>query len=214
MYARARPLSGSELERGSRSVVGFPDQVTIAVDLPRARKEFVFDQCFGPASTQAEVSEGCEHLIQSAFDGYNVCIFAYGQTGSGKTFTMSGSPTMPGVTPRGINRLYAIIAESAKTCTTTVKTYMCELYNDNLIDLYYILDTRKERNAPKPPPLAIGKDVKGMVVVKVCARCRVAQCQCARCRVGVWYLLHSASVPMLLGGRRAGHHAQGRGERG
>ena len=28
-------------------------QVTIAVELTRARKEFVFDQCFGPASTQA-----------------------------------------------------------------------------------------------------------------------------------------------------------------
>jgi hypothetical protein len=31
-------------------------------------------------------------VIDSAFEGYNACVFAYGQTGSGKTFTMMGSP--------------------------------------------------------------------------------------------------------------------------
>lgn len=31
-------------------------------------------------------------VIESAFEGYNACVFAYGQTGSGKTFTMMGSP--------------------------------------------------------------------------------------------------------------------------
>jgi type II secretory ATPase GspE/PulE/Tfp pilus assembly ATPase PilB-like protein len=36
------------------------------------------------------VFEDTKYLVQSAFDGYNVCIFAYGQTGSGKTFTIYG----------------------------------------------------------------------------------------------------------------------------
>ena len=31
--------------------------------------------------------------MQSAMDGYHVCLFAYGQTGSGKTYTMSPLPT-------------------------------------------------------------------------------------------------------------------------
>ena len=31
-------------------------------------------------------------VVDSAFKGYNACVFAYGQTGSGKTYTMMGSP--------------------------------------------------------------------------------------------------------------------------
>lgn len=33
-------------------------------------------------------SQDVADFIQSAMDGYNVCIFAYGQTGSGKTHTV------------------------------------------------------------------------------------------------------------------------------
>jgi hypothetical protein len=35
-------------------------------------------------SKQSQIFEGVSHLVQSAVDGFNVCIFAYGQTGSGK----------------------------------------------------------------------------------------------------------------------------------
>ncbi len=45
-----------------------------------------------------QVFEDTKHLVQSAVDGYNVCIFAYGQTGSGKTFTIYGSNDNPGET--------------------------------------------------------------------------------------------------------------------
>ena len=46
--------------------------------------------------------------LQSAIDGYNVCIFAYGQTGSGKTFTMEGDETGKhvGIIPRTIEKIF------------------------------------------------------------------------------------------------------------
>jgi excinuclease UvrABC helicase subunit UvrB len=51
-------------------------------------EEYQFDSCFGPSTTQDDIFEDSKMLMQSAVDGFNVCIFAYGQTGSGKTFTI------------------------------------------------------------------------------------------------------------------------------
>jgi hypothetical protein len=55
-----------------------------------------------------QVFEDTKHLVQSAVDGYNVCIFAYGQTGSGKTYTIYGDESGPGITPRGIHELFKV----------------------------------------------------------------------------------------------------------
>jgi hypothetical protein len=56
-----------------------------------------------------QVFEDTRHLVQSAVDGYNVCIFAYGQTGSGKTHTIYGGEGDPGLTPRGIHELFNVL---------------------------------------------------------------------------------------------------------
>lgn len=81
------------------------------------------------------VFEDTKHLVQSAVDGYNVCIFAYGQTGSGKTHTIYGSDNQPGLCPRGVSELFDIIDRDAGKFSFDVKVQMLELYQDTLIDL-------------------------------------------------------------------------------
>ncbi|XP_028399082.1 kinectin-like [Dendronephthya gigantea] len=160
VYCRSRPLSGSELERGNHSVIKSPDEYSISVETARGPKEFQFDQIFTEESTQEKVFEDTFNLVQSAVDGYNVCIFAYGQTGSGKTFTMIGDKDQkfPGIAPRAMERIFAVINENKGKFAFKVSVYMLELYNDRLIDLL-------AENSNTDAKLDIKKDKKGLVFV-------------------------------------------------
>lgn len=101
-----------------------------------ASHAFSFDHVFHSRSTQEEVFEMVSPLIQSALDGYNICIFAYGQTGSGKTYTMDGVPSNVGVIPRSVD----LIFESVKNYKNLgweyeIKVTFLEIYNEVLYDL-------------------------------------------------------------------------------
>mmetsp|Transcript_43135 Transcript_43135/g.58543 ORF Transcript_43135/g.58543 Transcript_43135/m.58543 type:complete len:89 (+) Transcript_43135:2484-2750(+) len=87
-----RPFSRTEKadETKYKLCVNIHDEFSLTVD-GRIPKTFNFDSVFGMDSTQEEVFEDTKRLVQSAVDGFNVCIFAYGQTGSGKTFTVQGN---------------------------------------------------------------------------------------------------------------------------
>ena len=168
VYARCRPMAKYEIEKGCKPVVVVKDETSLKLITTRGEKDFEFDAVFSDQSTQDGVFEDTRRLVESCIDGFNVCLFAYGQTGSGKTFTMTGTPSMPGLTPKAIDELYRLIDER-KHLRITVTTYFVELYNDNLVDLYWVLDNKNAKNNNnnnEPPKLEIKMDDKKMVFIR------------------------------------------------
>ncbi len=165
VYARCRPMAKYEIERGCNTVAQFTSDETLTVQSDRGLKEFAFDQVFPPTSKQETVFEDTRMLVESCLDGYNVCLFAYGQTGSGKTFTMTGSPALPGLTPRAIDEIFRLKDERA-ALQISVKCYFVELYLDTIVDLLYILDNKGSKE--EPPKLDIKLDSKKMVYISNC----------------------------------------------
>jgi len=99
---------------------------------------FTFDKVFGPSSTQETLFQEVSEFVQSALDGYNVCLFSYGQTGSGKTHTMqgSGSGSMRGVIPRAMQQVGMYKTElEAKGWEYKMEVSFIEIYNETIRDL-------------------------------------------------------------------------------
>lgn len=99
-------------------------------------KNYTFDRVFGPTSTQEDVFGEISQLVQSALDGYRVCIFAYGQTGSGKTHTIMGNESDLGMIPRSVEQIFER-AERLKKDQWKFQFQACflEIYNEKIRDL-------------------------------------------------------------------------------
>ncbi|XP_029960331.1 putative LOC110439812 homolog [Salarias fasciatus] len=138
VFCRIRPMNRTEAAQGGASVVDKVDDFSITVETPRGPREFLFDKVFGAEASQEDLFHDTNRLIQSAIDGYNVCIFAYGQTGSGKTFTMVGDKEQknPGLMPRSFTAIFDMMRENSCKFDFKVSAYMLELYNDRLQDLF------------------------------------------------------------------------------
>ncbi|XP_077222024.1 kinesin-like protein KIN-14E [Tasmannia lanceolata] len=160
VYCRLRPLSEKEIADQERSILTSIDEYTVEHpwkdDKP---KQHFYDHVFDSDASQEDVFEDTKYLVQSAVDGYNVCIFAYGQTGSGKTFTISGSESNPGLTTRASQELFKILRRDCNKFSFSLKAYIIELHQDTLVDLLL----PKNSNRMK---LEIKKDSKGMVCVE------------------------------------------------
>ncbi|KAL5272560.1 hypothetical protein ACHWQZ_G000686 [Mnemiopsis leidyi] len=164
VYCRVRPFLSSEVITGQPTheipQMDFgKDNSNITISSLQGEKlgrkgellnnSFNFDHVFGPRHTQEDTFAEVSGLVQSALDGYNVCIFAYGQTGSGKTHTMQGpiDPTSEyrGIIPRAMEQVFKTGEEMADQGWNYVFTAsFLEIYNENLHDLISSSDSKIE----------------------------------------------------------------------
>ncbi|TDZ35209.1 Kinesin-like protein klpA [Colletotrichum trifolii] len=144
VMCRVRPVLDSS--EGAPASVSFPDDKTSAEiafqgpeetssfgKITRKNFNFEFDRVFTPTAQNQDVFDEISQLVQSALDGYNVCIFCYGQTGSGKTHTMSSTD---GMIPRATHMIYDTVTKlKEKSWTYTMEGSFIEVYNEELNDL-------------------------------------------------------------------------------
>ena len=143
VFARARPAlgaraSGPAVSKAPLAVTAVDRDAISVTDRLGDAAVFTFDKVFGPASKQEEVFEEVSQLVQSALDGYKVCLFSYGQTGSGKTHTMLGAGAGPeaGIIPRAVRKvLDQAAALRAKGYAYTMEASYVEIYNEQIRDL-------------------------------------------------------------------------------
>lgn len=153
VYCRVRPPLQSELTKPLFNL-NVLDACSIEVEkielFNSARKgkhSFSFDGIFTPHSSQEDVFAEVSAMVQSALDGYNVCIFAYGQTGSGKTYTMEGGCGVEqyGIIPRAFNMIFTCMEDLKRMgWELTIRASFLEIYNEIIYDL---LNSSKDQTA-------------------------------------------------------------------
>lgn len=154
---RARPLNNRELELGSKCIIQMEGQKTTIFNTKLYgeagmegdkgrdyKKEFFFDYSYWSADPkdghfikQEQVFNDLgQGVLDSAFEGYNACLFAYGQTSAGKTYTMMGTSEEIGLIPRICKGLFRYIDQntSLNSSFRTEVSYL-EIYNEHVHDL-------------------------------------------------------------------------------
>lgn len=127
-----------------------PEEKSSLGNITTKTNAFSFDRVFTPESVNEDVFAEISQLVQSALDGYNVCIFCYGQTGSGryypyphvftiaepmkgKTHTMSSED---GMITRAVHQIYSTAKSlEEKGWKYSMQGQFVEVYNENLNDL-------------------------------------------------------------------------------
>ncbi|EDO29392.1 predicted protein, partial [Nematostella vectensis] len=118
--------------------------------------DFVYDQSLWSADSTNPDYIGQEKLyslmgkplLNSAFKGYNTCLFAYGQTGSGKSYSIMGQGDELGILPRFCEELFERIVIFTELKFTVEISYF-EIYNEKIHDLLVSSKTKDEKSRKK-----------------------------------------------------------------
>ncbi|XP_027906456.1 kinesin-like protein KIN-14C [Vigna unguiculata] len=170
VFCRVRPLLPDDSED---TVVSFPTSTEAlgrGIELLQngQKYNFTFDKVFNHEASQQDVFVEISQLVQSALDGYKVCIFAYGQTGSGKTYTMMGRPDEPdlkGLIPRSLEQIFQT-SQSLKDqgWKYTMQASILEIYCDTIRDLLLTnrsSDHARTENSASTKQYTISHDANG-----------------------------------------------------
>ena len=143
VFVRVRPPISDDLEHENAVVVGGN---VVSLSDEKHDVSCTYEHVFPESSSQQEVFEYIQPLIDDVLNGYNGCIFAYGQTSAGKTYTMlgknGGSALMNnssewGLLPRTSYYLFEELHNKVKSenITFSVKASFLQLYNECIYDL-------------------------------------------------------------------------------
>ncbi|XP_016285513.2 kinesin-like protein KIF14 [Monodelphis domestica] len=158
---RVRPFSSREKTEKASQVVFMNGQET-TVQYPDMKQiyNFIYDFSFWSfdkshsnyASQMTVYETLAVPLLESAFEGYNTCLFAYGQTGSGKSYTMMGFGEEVGIIPRFCKDLFSQVAKKeTQEVSYHLEMSFFEIYNEKIHDLLVC----KGENGQKKQPLRV-----------------------------------------------------------
>merc|ERR1712038_600485 len=160
VFARIRPfLPGDHAAEDAEPCVVPKSETSLKIMMDEkgtAEHKFSFDRVFPPSAGQEQVFTEVSEFVQSALDGYNVCLFSYGQTGSGKTHTMQGSGNgqMRGIIPRAIAQVGNYKNELERDgWQYNMQVSFIEIYNETIRDLL-----RDEQNLNAKHEIKINPD--------------------------------------------------------
>ncbi|KAK2423988.1 kinesin protein KIN-14N [Trifolium repens] len=170
VFCRVRPLLPDESCSTEGKIISYPSSMEAAgrgIELAQngQKHSFTFDRVFAPDASQQEVFTEISQLVQSALDGYKVCIFAYGQTGSGKTYTMMGRPGHPGekgLIPRSLEQIFQTRqSQQPQGWKYEMQVSMLEIYNETIRDLLSTNKSSSDANGTPGKQYTIKHDANG-----------------------------------------------------